>query len=199
MVLGWIRCWNLGWLLGSCWLKSCFCEHFVKRFLSLLKSFSHIAWVRADWFSPNFLEMSIFLKVLLPVKTVFLEWAFNWVSSVWSFAIEILEWVRAWLALLCFESRWINLKVSFATPSKLPMIISEVKAIALSTFWLLNSTNSSWVTLFPTILALRDARVHIGIPHHIDYVSNIKLPIDYFFGIVAILVVPDINPDNCHI
>ena len=79
------------------------------------------------------------------------------------------------------------------------MIISEVKAIALSTFWLLNSTNSSWVTLFPTILTLRDTRVHIGIPHHGDYVSNIKLPVDYFFGIVAILVVLDIDPDNRHI
>jgi len=51
------------------------------------------------------------------------------------------------------------------------------------------------VTSLPTILALRDARVYIGTPHHSGYVSNIKSPVDNFLGIVAILVVPDIDPD----
>jgi len=55
------------------------------------------------------------------------------------------------------------------------------------------------VISLPTILALRDARVHIGTPYHSDYVSNIKLPVDNFLGIVAILVVPDIGPNYCYI
>ena len=53
--------------------------------------------------------------------------------------------------------------------------------------------------LFPTILALRNARVHVGTSYHSDYVSDVKSPVDYFLGIVAILVVPDIDPDNHHI
>jgi len=55
------------------------------------------------------------------------------------------------------------------------------------------------MTPLPTILALRNARVHIGIPNHSDNVSNVKSPIDNFLGVVAILVVPDVNPDYCHI
>ena len=50
-----------------------------------------------------------------------------------------------------------------------------------------------------TILALRDARVHVGIPHYSDYVSNVKSPIDNFLDIIVVLVVPDIDPDYCHI
>jgi len=51
----------------------------------------------------------------------------------------------------------------------------------------------------PTILALRNARVYVGTSNHSDNVSNVKLPVDNFLGIVAVLVVPDVNPDYCHI
>ena len=152
-----------------------------------------------DVFSPSFLEMTIFLDVPLFVEMVFPEWVFDWVGSVRSLAVETFEWVRAWLALLCFKSRWVDFRVSFATPSKLPMIIREMRTIALSTFWSLNSTNSSRMTPLPTILALRYTRVYISTSNHNDNVSNVKLPVDNFLGIVAILVVPDVNLNYCHI
>ena len=31
------------------------------------------------------------------------------------------------------------------------------------------------------------------------YVSNVKLPIDNFLDIIVVLVIPDIDPDYCHI
>jgi len=51
-----------------------------------------------------------------------------------SLAVETFERVRAQLALLHFKSRWVDFRVSFATPSELLMIIREIKTIALSTF-----------------------------------------------------------------
>jgi len=55
------------------------------------------------------------------------------------------------------------------------------------------------MTLLPTILVLENARVHVGTPNCSDYVSNIEMPVDNFLGIVAILVVPNINPDYCYV
>jgi len=55
------------------------------------------------------------------------------------------------------------------------------------------------MTPLPTILVLRDARVHVGTPNHSDYVSNVETPVDNFLGIVAILAVPNVDPDYCYV
>ena len=107
--------------------------------------------------------------------------------------------MRAQLTLLCFKSRWVDLSVSFATLGKFSMIISMMGTITLSTFRSLNVTDSYQVIPLPAIFAWGDTRVYVGTPHYSDNVSDIESSVDDFSGIATVLVVLNINPDNCHI
>ena len=55
------------------------------------------------------------------------------------------------------------------------------------------------MTPLPTILTLRDTRVHVSTSNCSDYVSNVETPVDKFLGIVTILVVPNVDPDYYHV
>jgi len=55
------------------------------------------------------------------------------------------------------------------------------------------------MTPLPTILALGDARVHVGTPNYSSYISNIETPVDNFLGVVTILVVPNVDLDYCYV
>ena len=79
------------------------------------------------------------------------------------------------------------------------MVISKIWPIAFGVFRTLNTANSCYVSLFPTIFALRSAWVHVSTSHHSNDTSNIELPIDDFFSIITILYIPYINSDNSHI
>ena len=107
--------------------------------------------------------------------------------------------MRAQLTLLCFKSRWVDLSVSFATPGKFPIIIGMMETIALSTFRFLNIIYSYQVTPLPAIFVLGDARVHVGTPHCSDNISDIESSVDDSFSIATILVVSNIDLDNCHV
>ena len=152
-----------------------------------------------DQFSPSFLEFSIFLGMPFFVKVVLPKWTLHQVSNIGPLAVETLKWMRAQLTLLCFKSRWVDLSVSFATPGKFPIIISMMGTIALSVFRSLNTTYSCQVTLLPAIFVLGDARVYVGTSHCSDNVSDIESSVDDSFGIATILVVPNIDLDNCHV
>jgi len=54
------------------------------------------------------------------------------------------------------------------------------------------------VAPLPTILALRDAWVHVCSMNGHDVPTNIEAPVDKHFGIAATLYVPYIYPDNSH-
>jgi len=58
-----------------------------------------------------------------PVEAISPEGANVRVSLVISFVVGALESVRAWFALLSFSSRGVNLGISFATPTKFPMML----------------------------------------------------------------------------
>ena len=79
------------------------------------------------------------------------------------------------------------------------MIIGTMETIALSAFRSLNVTDSCQVTPLPAIFALGDARVHVGTPYCSNNVSDIESSVDDFSSVATILVVPNIDPDNCHI
>ena len=79
------------------------------------------------------------------------------------------------------------------------VIVSEMWYIAFSTFKPLDTTNPSQMLLFPTVFALRNARIHVSASYHSDNASNIESPVDYFLSIIAILIVPYVDPDNGHI
>jgi len=55
---------------------------------------------------------------------VFLEGTVIRVRLVVTFAVKAFEHMGAWVALLGLKSRRIDLVVSFATPSKMPVMIS---------------------------------------------------------------------------
>jgi len=137
--------------------------------------------------------MPFFVKAVLP------KWTLHQVSDMGPLAVETLKQMRAWFTLLCFKSKWVDLSVSFATPGKFLMIIDMIGTIALSAFRSLNATDSCQVIPLPAIFALGNTRVHVGISYCSDNVSNIESSVDDSSDIAIILVVPNIDPDNCHI
>ena len=79
------------------------------------------------------------------------------------------------------------------------MIIGTMGTIALSAFRSLNATDFCQVTLLLVIFALGDTRVHISISHCSDNVSNIKSSVNDSSDVATVLVVPNIDLNNCHI
>jgi len=92
---------------------------------------------------------------------------------VGTFTVKALECVRARVALLSFEPRRVQFGVSFTTPSKLAMMFSQIRAIAFYAFGSLDMAHFYQMTPLPTILALRDTRIHVGTLHCRDDTSCI--------------------------
>ena len=103
------------------------------------------------------------------------------------------------LSLLGFEPRRVSLFVSFATPCKLAMMNSLVRAIILDTFYPLNSAHTYYMTLFPTVFTLWYSRIHISTMTCGDKTPTIESSINKTSCFWATLSVPDINPDNSHV
>jgi len=74
-----------------------------------------------------------------------------------------------------------------------------MRPIAFGTLRPLNVANPYCMTPLPTILALRNPRVHVGSLYSSDNALNIKMSVNDFFCIYAILDIPDINPYNSHV
>ena len=152
-----------------------------------------------DQYSPGFLEFSIFFVIPFLVESMFPKQTIYRVSYMRTLTIEILETMRARIAFLSFKSRRINFVVSFATPCKITVIISEMWTITFCTFRILNTTNPSRMPPFPTVFALRNTRIHIGTSYHSDNISDIKLPVDYFLSVIVILIILYVDPDDGYI
>jgi len=74
-----------------------------------------------------------------------------------------------------------------------------MRAIAFYAFGSLDIANPYQMTLLPTILALRDTRIHIGTPHCHNDTFYIEMPINNFLSIVTVLGIPYVNPDDSHV
>ena len=152
-----------------------------------------------DQCSPGFPEFSVFFGMPFLVESMFPKWTIYKVSYMRTLTIEALETMRARITFLSFKSRRINFVISFATPHKITVIISEMRIITFCTFRILDATNSSQMPPFSTVFALRDTRIHIGTSYHSNNVSNIELPVDYFLSVIAILIIPYVDLDDGHI
>jgi len=86
--------------------------------------------------------------------------------------------METWFPFLCFQPRRIDFGVGLAVPSKFAMIFGFVGAIAFDTLGPLNSTRECYVTPFPTIFTLWNARVHVGTLNSSDILSNIEASVD---------------------
>jgi len=63
-----------------------------------------------------------------------------------------------------------------------------MRTIVFGTFGPLNTANPCYITLLPTILALRDIWVYVGFPHHCNDISYIESSIDDFLALEPLWV-----------
>jgi len=118
---------------------------------------------------------------------------------VGTFVVKALERIRARVTLLSFELRRVQFGISFTIPSKLVMIFSQMRAILFYIFGSLDTAYPCQMTPLPTILALRDTRIHVGTTHCCNNTSYIETSVNNFLNIVTILGIPYVNPDNSHV
>ena len=55
------------------------------------------------------------------------------------------------------------------------------------------------MSLSPTVLVLRDSKVHVGSTNSCDVVVYVKVPINKQFSITSALHILYINPNNYHV
>jgi len=79
------------------------------------------------------MDLSIFFLVPLPVEPVVPKQALIEVSKVVSMTVQALERVGARFPFFSFQSWWIDLVISLATPFKFSMVFRLVQAIAFDT------------------------------------------------------------------
>ena len=74
-----------------------------------------------------------------------------------------------------------------------------MRAITLHTLGLLDVADTSHMTPFLVVLALRHARIHVSTTDYSNIASNIEVSVNDLLGIRPILSIPDVNPDNSHV
>jgi len=114
--------------------------------------------------------------------------------AVWTF-----ERIETRLFLLGFKPRRVSLFVSFATPYKLAMMNSLVRAVIFDIFHPLNSAHTCYMTPFPTVFTLWYSGIHISTTNCGDKTFNIEYFIDKTPCFQATLSIPDIGPDDGHV
>jgi len=113
-----------------------------------------------------------------------------------TFTIGTLEDMGTQFPLLYPESRRVSLLISFTTPNKLLVMYRLVRAIAFDTSHILNSVYICSMTLLPTILTLRNSRVHISIMNTSDVPTNIETSVDKSLGLCTTLGIPNVDPND---
>jgi len=94
--------------------------------------------------------------VLFFVEAVFPEWTHIWIGLMITLVVDTLEHVRTRLFFLSFQSRWVDLAVHLATPSKLLMVFQHLRSIAFDIFGVLDPAKSYCMTPIPAVFTLRN-------------------------------------------
>ena len=124
------------------------------------------------------MDLSIFLLVPLPVKSVSLEWTQVGVGLVIATAVQTFEQMRTWLAFLGFQSWWVDLGVGFATPAKFSVVFGFVRTITFNILGFLDFAGECCVTPLPTVFALWNSGVHVGSSDSCDEVADVEVSVD---------------------
>jgi len=93
----------------------------------------------------------------------------------------------------------VSLLISFTTPNKLLVMYRLVRATAFDISHILNSVYICSVTLLPTILTLRNSRVHISTMNTSDVPTNIETSVDKSLGLCTTLGIPNVDSNDWHI
>ena len=74
-----------------------------------------------------------------------------------------------------------------------------MQTITLDTFGSMYMTYKNCVLLFPTILVLRNSRIHVCSSDHHNVAFYVKTSVSKVFNLSVTLKVPYVNLDNYHI
>jgi len=74
-----------------------------------------------------------------------------------SMAVGALKHVWTQFTFFCLKTRGIDLLFCFATPPRLTVVLSLVRAIVFDTFRSLDMTEQSYMSPLPAVLALRNS------------------------------------------
>ena len=142
------------------------------------------------------MKFLIFLQVLFFVETMSLEGTYVWICLMFTFAINMLEYMRARFSLLGFQLRQIDFVIHLAALPKLPIVLWLVRAIVFDIFGTLGPTRPSYVILLSAVFTLRNIWAHIcSIDYH-NKASNIKALVNKSSSLRTTLNIPDINPND---
>jgi len=145
------------------------------------------------------MDLVIFLDVPFVMEPMFPKQTQVGVCLVISTTVGALEGMQTWFAFFCLEVRGISFLIHFTTPPKLMMVFSLVRTITLDTLGALDMAEYSHMFPLPAILALRDARVHVGSLNSHNKPPYIEISVNKTFSLTSALNIPDVNPNNRHI
>ena len=121
------------------------------------------------------------------------------VHLVISMTVGALEGMWTWFTFFCLKARGISFLTHFAIPSKLTMVFSLMRAIALDALGALDTAGHSCMSPSLAILTLRDAKVYVGSSNSCNKLPYIEIPINKTFSLTSALNIPDVNPNNQYI
>jgi len=96
-----------------------------------------------------------FIEVVIPERTNI------GICLVIILAVNALEHMGVWFALLGFKTREVDFKVCLATPCKISMMFNFIWFIALYVPRTLEVASKSGIIPLPAVLALQNIRIHI--------------------------------------
>jgi len=113
--------------------------------------------------------------------------------------VGALEHMWTQFVFFCLKAREIDLPIRFATPLKLTVVPSLVRAIAFDIFGSLDMAEQSHISPLPAVLTLRNSWIYIGSLNCHDKPPYIKAPVYKTLSLTATLNIPNVNPNDQHI
>ena len=98
-----------------------------------------------------------------------------------------------------FKSKEVSFEIHFTTPHHLSLVLYLVKTIIFNTFRSMCLTSKYHISLFPTILILKNTRIYISFLNYYNITSDIEASFYEIFHLGTVLEIPDINSDYNHI
>jgi len=135
----------------------------------------------------------------LSVEFMLSEWTNVAICLVFAFTINILEKVSTRLSFLGFKFKKISFKVNLTTLYYLSVMFNFMKTIAILAFGTIYMVDKSGMFPLPTILILRNIRIHVGFLDGYNMLFYIEISVDKTFSLCTILRVSNVDLYNSHI
>ena len=104
-----------------------------------------------------------------------------------------------WFFFLSFKPRRVIFKISLVTLYYLSIVFDFMRTITLLTLSTMCIASESGVFPLPTILALKNTKVHIGSLNDCNMLIYVKTSVNKTFSLCTTLKVPNVNPYNNYV